>query len=175
MSPKTQQQQPQEVTQSWAEAQRRLWDGWLEALRQAGTSLSPANTGNPGQLWARALETWEPFVRQSLDTQSTAMQAWIDGLAAAPNVPPHVRTQLQQLQELTRGWTETQRQLWEAMFAAVRQFAASTAEHHPAAAQPPALEVWQQIARPVLEAQAAWLRQWSGVLASAGSGHARPS
>jgi hypothetical protein len=154
------------VTQSWAEAQRRLWDGWLEALRQASAGLSVANGGNPSQeLWARALETWEPFVNQTLNAQSAAMQAWVDGLAAAPNVPQPVRAQLQQLQELTRGWTETQRQLWETMFAAVRQFAASLADHRPAGAEPPTTELWQQIARPVLEAQAAWLRQWSGLLA----------
>ena len=159
------------MTQSWADAQRHLWERWLETLRQAGSGLSPVNVAAPGQLWARALDTWEPLVRQTLDAESTAMQAWVDGLAAAPNVPPHVRAQLQQVHELTKGWTETQRQLWEAMFASVRQFSASAAQH-PSTTQAPAAELWQQMARPMLEAQAAWLRQWSGLLAGAGAGQA---
>jgi hypothetical protein len=128
VSPKT--QQPQEIAQSWAEAQRRLWE--------------------------------------ILEAQSAAMFALVDGLATAPNVPPQVRTQLKQVQELTRSWTETQRQLWEAMFAAVRQFTPDTAEY-PKSVVPP-IELLQQFSRPVLEAQAAWLRQWSGLLGGAHAG-----
>jgi hypothetical protein len=168
VSPKTQSQQ--DVTQSWAEAQRRLWEGWLEAMRQAGAGLSPATAATPTRVLARAIDTWEPFVRQTLEAQSAAMQAWVDGLAGAPNVPEQVRLQLQQVQELTRGWTETQRQLWDAMFAAVRQVAASATEQRTPAAQLPAIELWQQIAGPVLEAQATWLRQLSGMLAGARAG-----
>jgi hypothetical protein len=163
VSPKT--QQSEAVTESWAEAQRRLWDGWLDALHQASPGASPGGgTGSSQELWARALATWEPFVRQSLDAQSAAMDAWINSVGAGPNVPEHLRARLEQAHELTRGWTDTQRRLWDAMFAAVRQFASNVPEQR-RAGTPPVADVWQQIARPVLEAQAAWLRQWSGLLA----------
>lgn len=169
--------QSADVTQTWVEAQRRLWDGWLEAMRLAGSGLPTATGGggNPSQVLSRAIDTWEPFVRQSLDAQTAAMQAWIDGMAAAPNIPPQMRPQLQQVQELTRGWTDTQRQLWEAMFAVARQMTASTAEHNASATAVPTAEVWQRFARPVLEAQATWLRQWSGLLAGVRNGQPQPN
>ena len=37
--PKTVQE---DVMKSWAEAQHRLWDGWLEAMGHAGTGLGRA-------------------------------------------------------------------------------------------------------------------------------------
>jgi polyhydroxyalkanoate synthesis regulator protein len=110
------------VTRSWADAQRRLWEGWLEGLRQASGGFSAPTGGAPSQTFARNLDTWESFVRQTLDAQSSAMQAWAEQLAATPNLPPSVSAQVQQVQELTRGWTDTQRQLWDATFAAVRQW-----------------------------------------------------
>jgi hypothetical protein len=160
----------EDVTQSWAEAQRRLWDGWLAAMRQGGASPPNATGANPAELWAHVIDTWEPFVRQTLDAQSTAMQDWAAGISAAPDVPDHLRPQLQQVQELTRGWTDTQRQLWEAMFAVARQLASSSAGQHAVASQWPTPELWREFARPVLEAQADWLRQWSGLLAAGRSG-----
>jgi hypothetical protein len=165
--PKTVQE---DVTKSWAEAQRRLWDGWLAAMGQAGAGLPTAAGANPTYVWARVIDTWEPFVRQTLDAQAAAMQSWVEGLSAAPNVPEHLRPQLQQLQELTRGWTATQRQMWEAMFAVARQFATASGGEHPQASQIPTMQLWQQFARPALEAQATWLRNWSSVLAGGRSG-----
>ena len=124
MSPKT--QQPQELTQSWAEAQKRLW--------------------------------------AILEAQSAAVFDIFDRLAATPNAPEPARAQLHQVRELTKSWTETQRKLWEAMFDVLGQSSART-EHHVTTATP--IELWQQLSRPVFEAQAAWLRQWSGLLAGA--------
>ena len=160
----------EDVTRSWAEAQRRLWDGWLGAMDQAGTGLPAAAAGNPTDVWARVIDTWEPFVRQTLDAQAAAMQSWAEALTAAPNVPEHLRSQLQEVQELTRGWTATQRQMWEAMFGVARQFAATANHQPPHAAQMPNMEMWQQFARPALEAQASWLRNWSTVLAGGPNG-----
>jgi hypothetical protein len=163
----------EDVMKSWAEAQHRLWDGWLEAMGHAGTGLPTATGANPTEVWSRLIDTWEPFVRQTLDAQAAAMQAWAEGLSAAPNVPEHLRPQLQQVQELTRGWMATQRQMWDAMFGASRQFATATGGEHPHAQQLPNMELWQQFARPAMEAQATWLRNWSGVLAGGRSGYPR--
>jgi len=166
----------EDVTRSWAETQRRLWDGWLAAINQAGSGLPTAAGANPTVVLARVIDTWEPFVRQTLDAQAAAMQSWVEGLSAAPNVPEHLRPQLQQVQELTRGWTDTQRQMWEAMFAVARQFTSATSHGQPANGQPahppqmPNMDMWQQFARPALEAQATWLRNWSGLLAGGLSG-----
>jgi len=171
MSPTAKAHQEQAATQSWAEAQRRLWDTWLETIHQVGGGMTGAGAGNPAQLFGRAIDTWEVFVRQTLDAQTTAMQAWVDGLSTAPNVPDQLKPQLQQVQELTRGWIDTQRQLWEAMFAVARQLASSSAAPHAAGGSAtPGPEMWREFARPALEAQAAWLRQWSGLLGAGRNG-----
>ena len=165
----------EDVTKSWAETQRRLWEGWLEAMGHAGTGLPTAVGTNPTEVWSRVIDTWEPFVRQTLDAQSAAVQSLVEGLSSAPNVPELFRAQLQQVQELTRGLTETQRQMWDAMFAAARQFTTATGGQHSAGTpQMPTLELWQQIARPALEAQASWLRNFSSLLAGGRSGQQPP-
>src|SRR5690348_3187860 len=152
--------------QNWAETQRRLWDGWMSAMTQAVGGVPQGNGANPSQFLGRALDTWEPFVRETLDAQSSAVKSWVEGLMAAPNIPPQMRTQLEQLQEMTRGWTETQRQMWDAMFAAVRQLpaAAGPQQANPIMAGADGL---QAFARPMLEAQATWLRQWAGMFGGA--------
>jgi hypothetical protein len=162
--------QEQDVTQAWAEAQRRLWDNWLGSMRQVGGSVPTAPGASPAQLWGHMLDTWEPFVRQTLDAQSTAMQAWVDGLATAPGTPEPLKGQIVQLQELARGWISTQRQMWDATFQATRQFvsASATQPGFPSAQAGP--DMWRQFAAPVFEAQASWVRQWSDMLSGPRTG-----
>jgi hypothetical protein len=156
-----------DVIQSWVEAQRQLWETWVGAMQQAGGGMPRPDGATPSQLLGRTLDTWEPFVRQTLEAQAKAMDAWVETFNTTPNMPEQIRTQVEQLQKLTRGWLETEHQLWDAMFGVARQFAAaaeSQTERHTSASQVPGAEVWQQLAQPALEAQAAWLRQWSTIL-----------
>ena len=137
----------------------------------------------PGQSLKQILELWEPFVHQALDAQSAAFTAWVDGLAATPNIPEPLKAQLLQMQELSRGWTESQRQMWDNLFSLLQPVASST-QSPTATTLMPALDVWQKMAAPMFEAQAAWMRQSASLLGGAtaaqpgkgtgtGTGHSR--
>jgi hypothetical protein len=104
------------------------------------------------------LELWEPFVHQAFEAQTATFKAWVDGLAATPNAPEPLKAQLLQMQELSQGWTESQRQMWDTMFTMLRQIATTT---QPPSMMPlmPGLDMWQKATAPMLEAYAAWLRQ----------------
>ncbi|MHB8766559.1 MAG: class III poly(R)-hydroxyalkanoic acid synthase subunit PhaE [Deferrisomatales bacterium] len=65
-------QQVQEMTQSWAEAQKKLWEGWSDAAARA-----PSAETNP---WGDWMAQWQKLSRERVD-------AWTRG---APEVPRQV-------------------------------------------------------------------------------------
>ena len=113
----------------------------------------PPFVGTPPQSLTQVLEMWEPFAHQALETQSAVFKSVVEGL------PEPLKTQILQMHE-------AQRQMWDALFAMLRQVA-SGGQHLTPTAMPampvmtamPGLDFWQKMAAPMFEAQAALMRQ----------------
>jgi hypothetical protein len=156
----TEDSQINELTRSWAETQRRLWESWRLPIDKDAATTTPFGSN---EMWRRAMDIWEQTVSMTLEAQAAGLQMWIDGLSGLPNLPEPTRAQLQQLHELARGWSETQRSLWQTWFNVTRQFSTPSNSSSPTPPQG-GLEMWEQMLRPALDAQASWLRTWSSLL-----------
>lgn len=145
-----------EMMKAWTEAQKQMWDNWLEAM-QSATGQNQAT-----EMWQTTVSTWEQTVNSTLDAQAGWIDLWADSLTAQSSLPKEVIEWAEQAQEMVKNWGETQRQLWQGWFDLMKQ------------AEPPNMATawgeegqkvfaaWQESAQKMMDAQMKWAGQWAG-------------
>lgn len=102
------QKQMEDMVAGWTDTQRRLFDQWMDAVRDV----------TPGaEQWQKQyhqqLDAWEQSVREALARQQEWASNWSG--ASLEEGPGREAAQrwLAQTQEMMQGWTDSQRQLWD--------------------------------------------------------------
>ena len=136
--------EPLSVASEWTRAHVDWWTSVIEAV---GVALPRTEAVDAAR--RRALELWEESVRAAIQAHGEWARMHVAAARAWHGAAPTA------WEELIRQWVETQTELWEAWFAAVR----SVSDSDPARDQ--LLVHLQDAAEREAQAQADWAQAWS--------------
>ncbi len=137
----------QDMLKSWTDAQKRIWDGWIQNLQGTGRSAA-ADT------WQKTIEAWQASMNDVFEAQARLTKLWIDGMKSARTGTGAPAQWAESMQEMIQRLQDTQRQLWEGCFKALK---AVDPRNPPGSWEQEARELfqhWQDTARRAMEAQA---------------------
>ena len=145
--------QMEEMMSTLTETQRRMWDNWLETVKRFSNDMPQGGAG-PGQDYKANLEAWEKSVRQALEAQNEWAKRWSEQSGGKP--PEGMEQWMQQMQEMMKGWTEAQKQLWDAWFQSIQQVDPGKAASQWEKESKQVLEAWQQAAQRAQDTMMQW-------------------
>jgi hypothetical protein len=138
----------------WAETQQKLLTNWLNTVRSFG--------GTPSfELWTKTVEAWQASVKETLDARTQWMHNWTETLANAKGTPEELRALAKQGREALQRWTEAEHQLWQGWFNIVKDINFRVEPGTGAQAGKDMIQIWQEAAHKMLDAQSAWVRRWT--------------
>ena len=137
----------------WSETQQKLLTDWLDTLRRLG--------GTPTmELWTKTVDAWQSSVKETVDARAESTRQLIETLANAKGTPEELRELARKEQEQVQHWAEAERELWQSWFNIVRHL--NFRPEPGAQAGRDLVQLWQDSARKMIDAQAALVRRWTG-------------
>jgi hypothetical protein len=137
---------------AWLDAQRSLWERWLESSRR----LSQVKSGEEWQQEAeRLLDQWEESARSTLNIPVEQTGRLVEMLSEADNVPREAVGWAEQVHRVIEQWSEAQRPLLDVWFTTARQFgpARRTGNWNEV------METWRSAAGDAARSQTAWAQR----------------
>ncbi len=145
--------QAEETIKNWTGTQQKMWESWLDAMR----GMSPTSPSN--EAWQKSVDVWSDSVKNALEAQVTWTRFWADSVASNANSPKEIVDWSKQVLDMMQRWTETQTQLSENWFDAVKKSDPSTlAKGWNNDEAQKMMHTWQEASQKFLEAQMGWLR-----------------
>ena len=142
------------VVKNWGEMQQNLLTDWLDTLRRLG--------GTPTlELWRKTVDTWQTSVKETLDAQTDWTQQWTEALAKTKGTPEELRELAKEGREQLQQWTEAERDLWQGWFNVARHINFRPEPGAGAQAGKDIVQLWQDNAHKMIDAQASLLRRWT--------------
>ncbi len=145
-------QQMDQMTKQWTEAQKQLWSSWAEATKRGNGVQAKA-------LWQQIMESWRGSVNQMLDMQGEGLRVWSESMASA-DLPEPMSQWVEQLRQMTKQWTGTQKQLWENWFQMVEKFDPLASGMSAMPETQPMMKMWQEMTQQALNVQQQWMKNW---------------
>ena len=143
------------MLQTWSEAQQHLLTDWLDTLRKLG--------GTPAlELWTQTVNTWQSAVKETVDARAEFSRQLIETLANAKGTPEEVRELARKEREQVQQWADAERELWQGWFNIVRHINFRPEPAAGAQAGRDIVQLWQESAHKMIDAQASLLRRWTG-------------
>ena len=143
------------LMKTWAETQQKLLTDWLDTLRKLG--------GTPTlELWTKTVDAWQSSVKETVDARAEFTRQLTDTLANAKGTPEELRALAREGREQLQHWTEAERDLWQGWFNAVREINFRPEPGAGAQAGRDLVQLWQDSAHKMIDAQAALVRRWTG-------------
>jgi len=143
------------LLKTWAETQQKLLTDWLDTLRRFG--------GAPTlELWTKTVDAWQSSVKETVDARAEFTRQLTDTLANAKGTPEELRALAREGREQLQHWTEAERDLWQGWFNAVREINFRPEPGAGAQAGRDLVQLWQDSAHKMIDAQAALVRRWTG-------------
>ena len=143
------------LLKTWAESQQKLLTSWLETMRRLG--------GAPTlELWTKTVDAWQSSVKETIDARTEWARQWTETLTNARGTPEEMRKLAQEGREQLQHWTEAERDLWQSWFNAVREINFRPELEAGAQAGRDLVQLWQDTAHKMIDAQAALVRRWTG-------------
>ena len=140
--------------ETWAETQQKLLTDWLDTVRRFG--------GTPTlELWTKTVEAWQASVKETLDARAEWTREWTETLANAKGTPEELRDLARQGRELMQRWTDAERQVWQGWFDIVRGINFRVEPGTTAKTGSDLIQLWQDSAHKIIDAQAALVRRWT--------------
>ena len=140
------------LLKTWAESQQKLLTDWLETLRRLG--------GTPTlELWTRTIDAWQSSVQETIDARTEWARRWTETLANAKGTPEELRELASRGWEQLQHWAEAERDLWQSWFNIVREI--NFRPEPGAQAGKDLVQLWQESAYKMIDAQAALVRSWT--------------
>ncbi len=148
--------QAEDMIKTWTGAQQKMWESWLSAMQ----GMSPAASSQ--EAWEKSVEVWSESVQNALEAQVAWTKFWADSMTTGTNTPKEVTDWSNQVLDMMKRWTETQKQLSESWFDSVKKAdpTSMTTTWSNEEAQR-VVQSWQEAAQKILEAQMGWLRIWT--------------
>jgi hypothetical protein len=147
--------QSEDVIKRWAELQQKLLTSWLDTVRNLGGEQS-------AKVWSETLEAWQQSINQTMDTQANWARNWAETFAAAEGAPEGVREQVRRGQEVLQLWTDAQKELWQNWFKSMKTVLPAMESGSAAGAGQNMAQIWQDMGQKMIDAQAEWVRRWTG-------------
>ena len=143
------------LVKTWAEAQQKLLTNWLDTVRKFG--------GTPTlELWTKTVDAWQASVKETLDARAQWTHDWTETLANAKGTPEELRELARKEREQLQHWAEAERELWQGWFNIVRHSNFRPEPGAGAQAGRDLLQLWQDSAHKMIDAQAALVQRWTG-------------
>jgi hypothetical protein len=139
---------------TWAQTQQKLLTNWLDTMQRFSGTASP-------ELWTKTVDAWQASVKQTLDTQEEWIRQWTVTLANTKGVPQELQDLARQGQEQLQRWIEVERQLWQNWFNIVKDINFKVEPGTSVQAGSNLLQLWQETAQKMIEAQTGLARQWT--------------
>lgn len=139
--------QTQEMLKSWNETQQKMWGAWLAGVQGAGQSAA-------ADAWQKTLDTWQKSVNDTFEAQGKLVKLWLDSMQSGEGKPASLSEWSKQTEEMIARLQESQRQLWDSGFAALRK---ADLRSMPGSWEQQAKQIfqdWQDATRKAMEAQA---------------------
>lgn len=147
--------QAEDMVKTWTGSQQKMWESWLEILRSMGTAPS-------GDMWEKTVGTWRDSVKSALEAQVTWTKFWADSITSSSGSSKQMAEWSNQTLEMTKRWTETQNQLWDAWFDAIKKSdPAMLGKNWTPEEMQKAMQSWQDAARRMMESQMEMVRLWT--------------
>jgi hypothetical protein len=144
--------QAEATFRAWMEAQRAVWDTWLEASR--GLSQASSAEDRRREI-GKLVDQWEKSVRTAMDIPVDQTRRLVETLSQEERVPREAIRLAEQTHRIVREWRDAQRPLWDAWVAMARQLGAGA----PAGNWEDVVETWRTAAHQAANAQAEWARR----------------
>src|SRR5229473_3622115 len=143
------------ILKTWSETQQKLLNDWLDTLRKLG--------GTPTlELWRQTVDTWQNSVKETVDARAEFTRQWTETLANAKGTPEEFRELAREGREQLQHWTEAERELWQSWFNIVRNINFRPEPGAGAQTGRDLLQLWQDSAHKMIDAQAALVQRWTG-------------
>jgi hypothetical protein len=148
--------QTEEMTKSWFDTQKKLWDNWLGAGQKDAE-------GQAVEMWNKTIVTWEEAVKNMLNVQKEWTRLWADNFKTVEGMPKEAIEWLQQAQEMSKQWGEAQHQLWDSWFALLKKVEPSQVQLTGDFGEESQkmFKTWQEATQKVMGAQAEWAKTWT--------------
>jgi hypothetical protein len=143
------------MLQTWSETQQHLLADWLDTLRKMGGKSAL-------ELWAQTVDTWQSAVKETVNARAEFSRQLIETLANAKGTPEELRELAQKEREQVQQWGEAERELWQGWFNVVRHINFKPEPEAGAQVGRDIVQLWQDSAHKMIDAQASLLRRWTG-------------
>lgn len=158
---KSWQEQIEQMLGTWTQAQRRLWDHWLEAVKDFN-GLPQGSTPGRWQGYQDSLDAWERSVKRALDAQQAWTRSWTEPLLGEEQAPESTLRWARQIQETMRGWSEAQKQLWNAWFDSIKGMDPEAVNARWETEGQEIIRAWQEATQRAQDALDEWMRSTGG-------------
>jgi hypothetical protein len=145
-------QQMDQMTKQWTEAQKQLWSNWAEATKRGNGTQAKA-------LWQQILASWRTSVHQMLDMQGEGLHAWSESVGST-DLPEPINQWTEQLRQMSKQWTGTQKQLWDNWFQMIEKLEPMASGVGPTLETQPMMKMWQEMTQQALSVQQQWMKNW---------------
>jgi hypothetical protein len=147
--------QAEEMFKAWGDAQKSLMDKWAESIKSF-------TGGADTEMWKKTLETWEETAKNTFNSQAEWTASWIENLKSIEGLPDQAVESVNRFQEMAGRWNKTQEELWAKWFEMIKDFDFSQPAEAISDALKNPLKAWQQANQKVMDAQADWMKVWTG-------------
>lgn len=151
------QEQMEQMLGAWTQAQRRLWDNWLEAVKDFNGLPGHAESGGRST-YQSSLDAWEQSVQRALKAQQEWTRGWTERLLGEQEAPEAAAQWVQQVQNTMRGWTQAQSQLWNAWFDSIKGMDPEEVSAKWETEGQEIIRAWQEATQRAQEALDEWVR-----------------
>jgi hypothetical protein len=143
------------MLKTWSETQQKLLTDWLDTMRKLG--------GTPTlELWTKTVDAWQSSVKETIDARAEWARQWTETLANAKGTPEELRDLASRGQEQLQQWAEAERDLWQGWFNIARHINFRPEPGVGAQAGRDLVQLWQESAHKMIDAQASLVRRWTG-------------
>jgi hypothetical protein len=155
--------QAETTIRTWMDAQRKVWESWLDSTRRLGEVRSVEDwEKEAGSL----LDQWEQTARSALSIPAEQTRLLTDSLRDEDRVPREAVRRAEQVHGVIQQWVEAQQPLLDAWFATARQFGPARRTGN----WDQVMETWRIAAAKAAESQREWARRLAQGTRSRGSG-----
>jgi hypothetical protein len=108
------------------------------------------------------VDAWQSSVKETIDARAEWARQWTETLANAKGTPEELRDLTSKGREQLQQWAEAERDLWQGWFNIARHINFRPEPGAGAQAGRDIVQLWQESAHKMIDAQAALVRRWTG-------------
>lgn len=143
--------QTQEMFKTWTDVQKKTWDTWLDGVKQFDAS-------QPTQVWEKTLDAWQASIKNTLNAQVEGSRIWAESVTSVKGAPQGTADWANQVQEMTKRWTDMQEQMWNNWFEVMKKMEPAKFPGSFDKDNLNFLGPWQDMSKKIMDAQAEWAR-----------------